>query len=156
MSITQRDLMSRMIQQLAEIFGRIVNLRRANRLDEAMLLVNQTAVKLFGPIWPTLERLDSQSAAALLGGREKVSAYAMLAQHRAEIDELRGEWRKARAGFVRALELHLESARLGAEVDVPTRSSIRTLRPRVDPERLSRAYRVILEHIDGPERLQRH
>lgn len=80
----------------------------------------------------------------------------MLAQHRAEIDERRGEWRQARAGFVRALELHLESARLGAEVDVPTRSSIRTLRPRVDPERLSRAYRVILEHIDGPERLQRH
>ncbi len=149
MSITQRDLMSRMIQQLAEVFGRVVGLRRAGRLDEAVELVQSTANTLFGPLWETLSRLDASSAAMLLGGREKVSACAMLTQHRAELDDLRGEVWKAQAGYRRALELHLEAARLGAEVDVPTRSALKALRPRVDESKLSKSYQLQLERIAG-------
>jgi hypothetical protein len=85
-----------------------------------------------------------------LGSRERVSAYAMFVQHEAEIDELRGDVRKGRDGFRRALELHLEASRLGPEIDTVTRSAIRTLKPRVDLDRLSKGYRTQLERIVGP------
>jgi len=150
MSITQRDLMVRMIQQLAEIFGRVVGLKRQGKLDEAQELLKQTATQLFGPVWDTLQRIEPSNATMMLASREKVSAYAMLTQHGAELDDLRGDVWKAQAGYKRALELHLEAARLGSDVDVVTRAALRTLRPRVDEGRLSKSYRVQLERIIGP------
>jgi len=150
MSITQKDLIVRMIQQLAEVFGRVVGLRRAGRLDEAAELVKATAQNLFGPLWETLQRLDASSAAMMLGSREKVSAAAMITQHWAELDDLRGDVWRAQAGYKRALELHLEAARLGADVDVATRSALRALRPRVDVPKLSKTYQLQLEKIVGP------
>jgi len=150
MSMTQRDVILRMIQQLAEVFARVVGLKRTGRLDEAADLLKQTSNQLFGPVWDTLERLEPSSATMMLTGREKVSAYAMLTQHRAEIDDLKGDVWKAQAGYKRALELHLEAARLGSDVDVPTRAALKTLRPRVDETRLAKSYKVQLERILGP------
>jgi hypothetical protein len=150
MSITQKELMLRMIQQLADVFGRVVGLKRQGRLDEAVELVQSTATHLFGPVWDTLSRHDASSASMMLGTREKVSACAMLTQHRAELDDLRGDVWKAQAGYKRALELHLEAARLGADVDVPTRSALKALRPRVDESKLSKSYQMQLERIAGP------
>ncbi|MDI3285948.1 hypothetical protein [Polyangium sp. 15x6] len=149
MSSTHKDLKVRMVQQLADVFGRVVGLKRAGRLDEAVELVQTTALHLFGPMWETLTRHDASSAAMMLGSREKVSACAMLTQHRAELDDLRGEVWKAQAGYKRALELHLEAARLGADVDVATRSALKALRPRVDESKLSKSYQMQLERIDG-------
>jgi len=150
MSIQSRDSTFRSAQQLGELFGRIVSLRRAGKLDEASKMLKDGAVVLFGPMWDSLGRRESSGAAILLGTREKVSAYAMFVQHQAEIDELRSDVWKARDGFRRALELHLEAARLGSELDAVTRSAIRTLKPRVDLDRLSKVYRVQLERIVGP------
>lgn len=150
MSIQPRDSTFRTTQQLGELFGRIVSLRRSGKLDEASKMLMDGAVVLFGPLWDSLSRRDSSSASILLGSREKVSAYAMFIQHEAEIDELRSNVWKARDGFRRALELHLEAARLGSEIDAVTRAAIRTLKPRVDLDRLSKMYRVQLERIVGP------
>lgn len=150
MSFQSRDSTFRTAQQLGELFGRIVGLRRSGKLDDAAKLLHDGAVVLFGPLWDTLGRRDSSSAAILLGVRERVSAYAMFIQHQAEIDELRGDVWKARDGFRRALEVHLEAARLGSEIDAVTRSAIRTLKPRVDLDRLSKIYRIQLERIVGP------
>jgi|GEM_PF-6543561 len=138
------------MQQLGELFGRVVSLRRSGAVDEASKLLKDGAVVLFGPMWDSLGRRESSGAAIVLGTREKVSAYAMFVQHQATLDELRGEVWKARDGFRRALELHLESARLGGDVDAATRAAIRTLKPRVDLDRLSRPYRTQLERIVGP------
>lgn len=150
MSLVQKDLMVRMIQQLAEVFGRVVGLKRQGRLDEAEELLRQTSTGLFGPIWDTLERLEPSSATMMLSAREKVSAYAMLTQHAADLDDLRGNVWKGQKGHKRALELHLEAARLGSEVDAATRAAIRTLRGRVDEGRLSKSYKVLLDRIAGP------
>jgi len=150
MSFQSRDSTFRTTQQLGELFGRIVSLRRAGKLDDAAKMLKDGAIVLFGPMWDSLCRRESSGAAILLGSREKVSAYAMFVQHEAEIDELRSDVWKARDGFRRALELHLEAARLGPEIDAVTRSAIRTLKPRVDLDRLSKPYRVQLERIVGP------
>ncbi|HRI70946.1 MAG TPA: hypothetical protein PK156_42220 [Polyangium sp.] len=150
MSFQSRDSTFRTTQQLGELFGRVVGLRRSSRLDEASKTLKDGAIVMFGPLWDSICRRDSASASILLGSRERISAYAMFVQHEAEIDELRGDVWKARDGFRRALELHLESARLGAETDAITRSAIRMLKPRVDLDRLSKTYRVQLEKIVGP------
>jgi hypothetical protein len=150
MSFQSRDSTLRTTQQLGELFGRIIGLRRTGRLDEASKMLKDGAVVIFGPLWDTLSRRESSSAAILLGSRERVSAYAMFVQHEAEIDELRGNVWKGRDGFRRALELHLEAARLGSEIDAVTRSAIRMLKPRVDLDRLSKIYRIQLERIVGP------
>lgn len=150
MSFQPRDSTFRTTQQLGELFGRVVNLRRSGKLDEASKLLKDTAIVIFGPLWDTLGRRDASSAAILLGSRERVSAYAMFVQHHAEIDELRGDVWTARDGFRRALEIHLEAGRLGSEVDAVTRAAIRTLKPRVDLDRLPKMYRIQLERIVGP------
>lgn len=150
MSFQSRDSTFRTMQQLGELFGRIVGLRRAGKLDEATKLLRDGAIVLFGPMWDSLGRRESSGAAILLGTREKVSAYAMFIQHQAEIDELRSDVWKARDGFRRALELHLEATRLGADVDAATRSAIRMLKPRVDLDRLTKIHRAQLERIVGP------
>jgi hypothetical protein len=150
MSFQSRDSTFRTTQQLGELFGRIVSLRRAGKLDDASKILKDGAVVLFGPLWDTLGRRESASAAILLGSRERVSAYAMFIQHEAEIVELRESVWKARDGFRHALELHLEAARLDPEIDTVTRSAIRTLKPRVDLDQLSKAYRTQLERLVGP------
>jgi gentisate 1,2-dioxygenase len=150
MSMVQRDVILRMIQQLAEVFSRVAGLKRQGRLDEAGDLLQQTSNQLFGPLWSTLERLEPSTAASLLSSREKLSSYAQIVQHLAELEDARGQVWKAQTGFRRALELHLEAARQCADVDVPTRAAIRMLRPRIEEARLSKAYRVQLERIVGP------
>ncbi len=150
MSFQSRDSTFRTTQQLGELFARVVGLRRSGKLDEASKMLLNTAVAIFGPLWDTLNRRDSASAAILLGSRERISAYAMFVQHEAEIEELRGLVRKARDGFRRALEVHLEAARIGSDVDAVTRGAIRALKPRVDLDQLPKAYRIQLERIVGP------
>lgn len=150
MSFQSRDSTFRTTQQLGELFGRVVGLRRTGKLDDAAKMLLDGAVVLFGPLWDSLSRRDSSSAAILLGSRERISAYAMFVQHEAEIEELRGHVRKARDGFLRALEVHLEAARLGSEIDAVTRSALRTLKPRVDLDQLPKAYRIQLDRIVGP------
>lgn len=150
MPIQSRDATFRTPQQLAELFARVVTLKRTSRLDEASRLLRDTGISLFGPMWETLGRRDASSVTVLLQTREKVSAYAMFVQHEADLDELRGDVWKARDAFRRALELHLEAARLGSDVDALTRSAIRSLRPRIDLDRLGKSYRAQLDRILGP------
>jgi hypothetical protein len=150
MSFQSRDSTFRTTQQLGELFGRVVSLRRTGKLDDASKLLKDSAVVLFGPLWDSVGRREASGAAILLGTRERVSAYAMFVQHQAEIDELRSDVWKARDGFRRALELHLEALRLGTDIDAVSRAAIRTLKPRVDLDRLSKTYRAQLERIVGP------
>jgi len=150
MSFQSRDSTFRTTQQLGELFGRIIGLRRSGKLEDAAKMLQDGAVVIFGPLWDTLGRRDSASSAILLGSRERVSAYAMFVQHQAEIDELRSDVWKARDGFRRALELHLEAGRLGPEIDAVTRAAIRSLKPRVDLDRLPKIYRIQLERLVGP------
>jgi len=150
MSFQSRDSTFRTTQQLGELFGRIIGLRRSGKLEDAAKMLKDGAVVISGPLWGTLGGRDSASSAILLGSRERVSAYAMFVQHQAEIDELRSDVWKARDGFRRALELHLEAGRLGPEIDAVTRAAIRSLKPRVDLDRLPKIYRIQLERLVGP------
>jgi hypothetical protein len=144
MGMLERDYILRMIQQLAQALGRILGLKRAGKLDEALLEVRATADGIFGPMRRTLEAIDAQSAASLLGNREKIEAYAALTAEEASIHELLGDARRARGGERRALSLYLEVAILGQEASEGARAAIEELRRKVDESRLPPRYREAL------------
>jgi hypothetical protein len=144
MSIRRRDYVLEMIEQLAAAIASIAGLKEAGQLDEALRLVQKTADGLFGPLHRTLDAVDSATAATLLGDADKVAAYAALVAERADIQERKGDARRARADHRRALETYLERARLAPPLDDRARAAIQTLRTKVDENRLAERYRDAL------------
>lgn len=151
MSMVERDYILRMIQQLAAALGRILGLKRAGKLDEALAAVRETADGIFGPLLCTLDALDAQSAGSLLGSREKIDAYAALTAEEGAIHELKGAPRRALSAQRRALELYLEAARLGPEISAEARVAIQALRAMVGEDRLAERYQKGLAAL-GAER----
>jgi hypothetical protein len=149
MSIQERDYVLRMIQQLADALGRILGLKKAGKHEEALALVRATADGILGPLRPTLEQVDSASAATLIGGQKRLEAYAALVAEEASIRAAMGDDRRARAGSRRALELYLEAAMIGSEVGKATREAIRALAPAVDARRLSERHAKALATFTG-------
>ena len=143
----QRDYILRMIEQFAEALARIAGLKRAGKLDEAELLVRQTADSIFGPLRGMIEKVDAASAALLLEGHDKIGVYASLCAEQAEIWESRGEDARARAEYRRALELHLEAARRAPDGAASQIEAIRALRAKVDEARLAPPYRAMLDGL---------
>ena len=78
MSLVERDYVLRMIQLLARAIARILGLKQAGRLEEALEEVQTTADLIFGSMRSTLDAIDPQSAARLLTSGEKIEAYATL------------------------------------------------------------------------------
>ncbi len=141
MSMFEQDYVLRMIQQLAQAIARIAGFKKAGKLDEALSEVRETADGIFGPLLRTLDAVDAQSAAGLLGNREKIEAYARLTAEEASIHDLMGDARRARAGERRALLLYLEAAILGQAPSADARAAIEALRRKVDEGQLPPRYR---------------
>jgi len=149
MSIHRRDYIMRLIEQFAQVLARIMGLRKAGKLDEAQILVNETADGIFGSLRSMIDKVDASTAAGLLGGREKIAVYAALNAEEAEIAALKGDGRKAQARRRRALELYLEASRLG-ELDAHSLAAIELLRQAVDVDRIDARYREWLERLPRP------
>jgi len=149
MSIRQRDYILRMIEQLSEAIARIAGARGAGKHEEALLIVRETADGILGPMRSMVEALDSASAAVLLSSAEKVGAYAALVAEEAATREAMGEARGASAGYRRALELYLESARMamGGTTDARAQEAIGRLRGKVDERRLGARYQEALASL---------
>jgi hypothetical protein len=141
MSIRRKDYI---LEQLAAAVARVMGLKEAGKLDEALRLVRATADGIFGPLLPTLDAVDSATAASLLGDGGKVAAYATLLAEQADIHERLGDARRARADHRRALEMYLERARLAPPLDEGARAAIQRLRTKVDEARLAERYRSAL------------
>jgi hypothetical protein len=144
MSIRRKNYILEMIEQLAAAIASVVGLKQAGKLDEALQLVRTTADGIFGALLRTLDEVDSATAASLLGNSDKVAAYATLLAEQADIQERRGDARRARADHRRALEMYLERARLAPPLDDHARAAIHALRTQVDEGRLAERYRSVL------------
>src|SRR5262245_37792345 len=149
MGMLERDYILRMIQQLAQALGRILGLKRAGKLHEALQEVRATADGIFGPMRSTLDAIDAQSAASLLGNRDKIEAYAALTAEEASIHELLGDARRARSGERRALELYLEVRLLGLTASEGALLAIAELERKVDASKLPQRYRKAKDARDA-------
>jgi hypothetical protein len=147
MSIAQRDYILRMIEQLGVFLARIAGARTAGDLEGAEREVKAALGALFGPLADMLEKVDSASAAGLLGSPEKISAAAALYTERAAVRELSGNQAAARADRRRALELYLEAAILKPPDSDEARGILVDLLKGVDRERLPERYRRELDAI---------
>lgn len=146
MGMLERDYVLRAIQQLAQAIGRILGLKRAGRLEEALAEVGVAADAIFGTLRSALDAIDPQSAARLLASREKIEAYAMLTAEEASIRRLMGEAAQAARGELRALSLYLEAVLMDGDVR-DANAAIAELRRTVDETRLPQRYREALASL---------
>ena len=144
MSLVERDYVLRMIQLLARAIARILGLKQAGKLEEALEEVRTTADMIFGAMRSTLDAIDPQSAAGLLASGEKTEAYATLTAEEASIRELMGDATRARSGERRALSLYLEALILEGRLSDDARAAVDDLRSKVDERTLSQRYQEAL------------
>jgi hypothetical protein len=144
MSLVERDYVLRMIQLLARAIARILGLREAGKLKEALEEVQTTADTIFGSMRSTLDVIDPQSAARLLTNGDKIEAYATLTAVEASIRDLMGDAELARSGERRALSLYLEALVLEGRLSDDARAAIGALRGRVDESTLPQRYQEAL------------
>jgi hypothetical protein len=144
MSLVERDYVLRMIQLLARAIARILGLREAGKLEEALEEVQTTADTIFGSMRSTLDVIDPQSAARLLTNGDKIEAYATLTAVEASIRDLMGDAELARSGERRALSLYLEALVLEGRLSDDARAAIGALRGRVDESTLPQRYQEAL------------
>jgi hypothetical protein len=144
MSLVERDYVLRMIQLLARAIARILGLKQAGKLEEALEAVQTTADTIFGSMRSTLDAIDPQSAARLLTSVEKIEAYATLTAEEASIRELMGDAVLARTSERRALSLYLEALILEGRLGEDARAAIGALRSKVDERTLSQRYQEAL------------
>lgn len=134
MSAVQRDYVERMIEQVAQAIGEIVQLVRTGQFDPALIVVRRTRELVLGPLQPVLERLDAPSAVELLGAYEsdRIRMYAALLSEEGTIRELRGETAHAQQCYGRALELYSALSRSGVQLNAADWDRIELLQPKVE------------------------
>jgi hypothetical protein len=134
MSAVQRDYVERMIEQVAQAIGEIVQLVRAGQFDPALIIVRKTYEAVLGPLQPVLERLDAASAVELLGTFEsdRIRMYAALLSEEGTIRELRGETARAQLCYSRALELYTALSNSGAQLKAADWDRVEMLQPKVE------------------------
>jgi hypothetical protein len=147
MSLVERDYVLRMIQLLARAIARILGLKQAGKLEEALEEIQTTGDQIFGSIRSTLDAIDPQSAARLLTDGEKIEAYAALTAEEASIRELMGDATRARSAEHRALSLYLEALILEGRISDDGRASVSGLRGKVDERTLPERYQEALASI---------
>lgn len=109
MPTRQEDYLIRQAKAIAAMIARIAGLRVGGELDQARTELEEAYSLLLGSKGALLRRVDSRTAAGLLGSRDRIEALAQLLNEEAaqEADENR------RASLSRrAAELQIEAQRL--------------------------------------------
>lgn len=76
--LSRSDYLMRLVKQLAEVVARLLKLRAERRDEDAEQALSDACAELFGIEHRVLNMLDAKSAAALLGDKARVDAYAQL------------------------------------------------------------------------------
>jgi hypothetical protein len=110
MAFREKNFLTSMLDQIGAVFERVLKLRRANKQQEALVLLDGARQDLIGVPRALLERLDGASAARLIGDPAKIRAWARL---RREESLVLGELGRGGADELRnAAELMIEATRL--------------------------------------------
>ncbi|MBI5538318.1 MAG: hypothetical protein HY898_36685 [Deltaproteobacteria bacterium] len=147
MSVVRKDPRSQAAQLLDDVIARVASLKSEGRFVQARRLVRDSATDILGPIGYTIEQVDAQSAASLLGSEDRITIAAVLLGALAELDELGGDANGARACRRRALELYLEVVLLGSDPNPEILEAISRLRPQLDEWRLAERYQAALAKL---------
>ncbi|WNG16262.1 hypothetical protein [Cystobacter fuscus] len=113
----REDYIERMIKQLVSALAAIAKAGRGQKTDEALELVRQTSLSLFGMEYRTLITFDAASVAELLGTPEKILALVRLLSAEADLLEQRGDMEGVshRLGHALALSRHAQARKATPE-----------------------------------------
>ena len=109
MAYRQQDYVLRLIESLGALLVRIRKLRDEGEHAAALAELERTVGELLGPTGPLVARLDSATAAQLLGDPRRLDAWAHLLAAEGDVREELGHAAAAEAARRRALELALEA-----------------------------------------------
>ena len=109
MPTREEDYLIRQAKAIAAIIARVAGLRVGGELDQARIELEEAYSLLLGSKGALLRRVDSRTAAGLLGARERIEAFAQLLREEAEQEA--DEDRRVSLSR-RAAELQAEAERL--------------------------------------------
>ncbi|WNG32692.1 hypothetical protein F0U61_03010 [Archangium violaceum] len=87
----RQDYIERMIERLVAALAAILKAGKSQKTDEALDLIHQTSLSLFGMEYRMLITIDAGSVAELLGHPEKIKALAKLVSAEAELLQQSGD-----------------------------------------------------------------
>lgn len=153
MPVTSRDkdYILRMIQQIAMMVGRLITRKKEGDLAGALQETHGAVGTLLGPMAEAAQRVDSATAAHMVGDPDVIAAWAGVVAEEADVWRLMGDAATADALERRALELALEAH---ARFDRPPPAllqRIASLRAMVDAATLAPPHRDALAAIQTDE-----
>lgn len=149
-SSEKKDYILRMIEQIRKMVEAMMGLTRGGRPEEALAASRDAVSQLLGPLAGLAPRLDSATAAHMVGDADVVGAWAAVTAAEADAHRARGDEVSAQAAYRRSLELALES-HLRTITDVPELLAlIERLRPEVDAAVLDPRQRDALAQLPAP------
>ena len=110
---SREDYLQRMIRQLSGVIAQMLGLKGGGQIHEAMQTLDDAEGELLGPLAQVAPRVDSATAAHIIGEPQKIAAWARLLYERADLLRLAGDPAGAAATAARAAELAREAVARG-------------------------------------------
>lgn len=127
----REDYIERMIERLVAALAAILKAGKSQKTEEALDLVHQTSLSLFGMEYRMLITIDAGSVAGLLEHPEKIKALAKLVSAEAELLQQRGDTEGATHRLGHALALLQEAQLRRTNPDPETETLLRGVRDRL-------------------------
>jgi len=127
----REDYIERMIERLVAALAAILKAGKSQKTEEALDLVHQTSLSLFGMEYRMLITIDAGSVAELLEHPEKIKALAKLVSAEAELLQQRGDTEGAVHRLGHAFALLQEAQRRRTKPDPETETLLRDVRDRL-------------------------
>jgi hypothetical protein len=137
MSGIREDYIERMIEKLVAALAAILKAGKTQKTEEALELVHQTSLSLFGMEYRMLITIDAASVAGLLGHPEKIKALAKLVSAEAELLQQRGDDVGVAHRLGHALALLQEAQRARPTPDPELETLMRSVRDRLAQRAIS-------------------
>ena len=127
----REDYIERMIEKLVAALAVILKAGKTQKTEEALDLVHQTSLSLFGMEYRMLLTIDAASVAELLGHPEKIKALAKLVSAEADLLQQRGDAVGVAHRLGHALALIQEAQRRRTTPDAETEALQRSVQDRL-------------------------
>ncbi len=124
----RQDYITRMIEQLAAALAAILGAATGKKPEDALALVHEASLTLFGMEYRMLITVDAGSVAELLGHPAKIQALAKLVIAEADVLRRQGDTEGVAHRLGHALGLLLETERRRATPDPETEALLRDVR----------------------------
>jgi hypothetical protein len=131
MPISSRDdWLLRLLQQMGAVLARMLGLKNGGQVQEALQTLDDAQGELLGPLAGVVPRVDSATAAHMLGEPRLIASWARLLHERADLLRMSGDDEGAASAAAQARELAAHALARAEGFEKPVRE---LLGPLADP-----------------------